>query len=223
MQCLALCLMLHGELARQSRACVHLLPLVDGVCCARLQYPPLEQRKVRTFLADSTATGATQLQHHKHELAQLSPPLAADIARHLHRKWLPEVKTPMNRSVYMRFALVERNISITCGWAVCTAGPAAAAASGVQMLCRHACAMTVMMLGTEARALTAAALCAHAQTALAGASAPALTPRACVAVQMICQVWWLRSEDNTFIIRLALLIGELFYAPHDPIFEVHDS
>ena len=34
------------------------------------------------------------------------------------------------------------------------------------------------------------------------------------------QMWWLRTEDDMFTIRLALIVEEQSFAPHDPIFRV---
>jgi hypothetical protein len=34
------------------------------------------------------------------------------------------------------------------------------------------------------------------------------------------QMWWLRTEDDMFTIRLGLIVQEQSYAPHEPIFKV---
>jgi hypothetical protein len=33
-------------------------------------------------------------------------------------------------------------------------------------------------------------------------------------------MWWLRTEDDMFTIRLGLIVEEQSYAPHEPIFKV---
>jgi hypothetical protein len=45
---------------------------------------------------------------------------------------------------------------------------------------------------------------------------------ACVlyACMLCAQMWWLRSADDMFTIRLGLIVEEQSYAPHEPIFKV---
>lgn len=57
----------------------------------RVYLPATEQHRVRCYFSRTSASNIKQLSEEEMILMKLSPPLAAVITRHMHRRWLPHI------------------------------------------------------------------------------------------------------------------------------------